>query len=156
MPEVGGMDALALALKDGGLRERFVFIYGTLRRGERNDITQLKPEPCYVGHAALAGTLYHLGAYPGLLLAGANSAATDVVGEVYAIAPALEARLDEIEGILPQGGGEYAKRECLVELAGQLIACLVYEINPERLHGRPVIADGDWVRRSKFSQYENL
>lgn len=146
------MNAFDPAPGEGSPGGRFVFVYGTLRQGERNDITQLKPAPRFVGPASLPGTLYHLGAYPGLRLASANAAAVAVVGEVYAIAPALEARLDEIEGILPQGGGEYARRECLVELAGEQLLCLVYEINPERVRDQPVIAHGDWVRRLSATQ----
>lgn len=152
------MQAATAPVHEGTVPGRFVFVYGTLRRGERNDITQLRPAPRYIGPASLPGTLYHLGAYPGLLLPaqlGAAAPPTFVVGEVYAIEAALEARLDEIEGILPQDSGEYAKRDCLVEVDGQRLSCLVYEIDSRRVHNHPVIEHGDWVRRSIFSQYEN-
>ena len=49
---------------------RCVFVYGTLRRGGSNDITRLKPSPRYAGPSQVAGVLYHLGAYPGMLLGG--------------------------------------------------------------------------------------
>eukprot|EP01041_Mallomonas_annulata_P027043 gene27043-48537_t len=68
---------------------RCVFVYGTLRLGGSNDITRLQPAPRFVGPAQVAGVLYHLAAYPGLLLGGDQW----VVGEVYAIEPALEAIL---------------------------------------------------------------
>lgn len=74
-----------------------VFVYGTLRRGDDNDITRLLPAPRLVGHAHVAGTLHHLGAYPGIVLGGPGR----VLGEVYAITPALEATLDEIECLPP-------------------------------------------------------
>ena len=47
---------------------RHVFVYGTLRRGGSNDITRLAPAPRFVGSAQLAGQMYDLGAYPGLIL----------------------------------------------------------------------------------------
>ena len=38
-----------------------VFVYGTLRRGEANDINRLRPPPRYLGQARTRGTLYALG-----------------------------------------------------------------------------------------------
>ncbi|WP_298214509.1 gamma-glutamylcyclotransferase family protein [Acidovorax sp.] len=119
---------------------RCVFVYGTLRRGGSNDITRLQPAPRFVGLAQVAGRLYHLGAYPGMVLGGSEW----VQGEVYTIEPALEATLDAIEGI---GGGsddEYMRQEVVVPVAGQPMTCLVYEINPRCVAAAPVIAQGDW------------
>lgn len=130
---------------------RHVFVYGTLRRGDVRDITRLHPAPRFVGMARVAGILYDLGAYPGLVLGGAAW----VHGEVYAISAALERVLDEIEEVWPQATGEYAKREVPVQLdasentsgGGGELRCLVYEINPARLAGCPVISGGDWRQR---------
>src|SRR6185369_7866115 len=66
---------------------RHVFVYGTLRRGGRNDINGLEPAPRYVGMGEVKGTLYHLDWYPGLTLGGEE--AVTVVGEVYEIEPRL-------------------------------------------------------------------
>ncbi len=137
------------------VERRCVFVYGTLRRGEANDITRLLPAPVYVGAASIEGVLYHLGAYPGVLLGGAHGSAGasaprergQVVGEVYAITPALEVKLDEIEFIYPQQSDEYAKRELDISVNGQSVRCLVYEINPDYTLGKPVVANGDWVLR---------
>jgi len=128
---------------------RHVFVYGTLRRGDVRDITQLHPAPQFSGMASVAGLLYDLGPYPGLLLGGEGR----VVGEVYAISAELERLLDEIEEVWPQQTGEYSKREVRVQLdsasaAAAGLACLVYEINPARLAGRQVITGGDWRRRT--------
>ncbi|WP_374668806.1 gamma-glutamylcyclotransferase [Ramlibacter sp.] len=123
--------------------DRLVFVYGTLRRGGRNDINRLQPAPVFVGTASLRGRLYPLGWYPGLLLGGED--AIEVVGEVYRITPPLEARLDEIEEIRPAPDSEYFKRDVAVHVAGHQRACLVYEINPERVRGRPPLAHGDWM-----------
>ncbi len=120
---------------------RHVFVYGTLRRGGSNDLTRLQPPARYVGPARVAGNLYHLGAYPGLLLGGAGW----VQGEVYAIEPALEALLDEIEDLGATPTDEYTKRDIPVDVAGQVLTCLVYEINPRYAEGAPHIAEGDWM-----------
>ncbi len=137
---------------------RCVFVYGTLRRGQANDMTRLQPAPRLVGQGWIAGTMYHLGGCPGVVLGeqmqpggtmqgGAPVAAPSVAGEVYAIEPALERLLDEIEEIYPQRRDEYRKREVPVQVAGQRLQCLVYEINPAYVAGVPVIASGDWLLR---------
>lgn len=125
-----------------------VFVYGTLRRGQVNDITRLHPAPVWVGESSVLGTLYDLGAYPGVVLGGTSS----VRGEVYAIRAALEQRLDEIEGLYPKHTGEYRKRGLTlpVRLTGgsvRNIECLCYEINPAHLGAASVIASGDWLLR---------
>jgi gamma-glutamylcyclotransferase (GGCT)/AIG2-like uncharacterized protein YtfP len=122
---------------------RHVFVYGTLRRGGRNDINRLMPAPRYVGMGEVRGVLYHMDRYPGLALGGEE--AVTVVGEVYEIQAALESALDAIERIVPGASSEYFKRELAVEVAGRAIECLVYEINPDRVRGRQAIAHGDWI-----------
>ena len=123
---------------------RHVFVYGTLRRGGRNDINRLAPAPEYVGMGEVQGTLYHLGWYPGLTLGGEE--AVTVVGEVYRIGPELEGVLDGIEGIEESADSEYFKRELAVSVQGMPIRCLVYEINPSRVRDRQRIGHGDWIR----------
>ncbi|MFT3777356.1 MAG: gamma-glutamylcyclotransferase family protein [Ottowia sp.] len=123
-----------------------VFVYGTLRQGQANDITRLQPAPILLGTARVRGTLHHLGDYPGVVLGGTGL----VHGEVYAIDPVLEARLDEIEMIYPQQRDEYFKRHIPLAVAlasgGQAtLQCICYEYNPVHLKGAPVIAGGDWV-----------
>jgi gamma-glutamylcyclotransferase (GGCT)/AIG2-like uncharacterized protein YtfP len=123
---------------------RHVFVYGTLRRGGRNDINGLEPAPRYVGMGEVKGTLYHLDWYPGLTLGGEE--AVTVVGEVYEIDPQLEALLDHIEQIVPGQASEYFKRELAVEVGGRQLQCLVYVINPDRVAGKQSIGHGDWIR----------
>lgn len=123
--------------------ERHVFVYGTLRRGGRNDINRLRPAPRFVGMGQVQGTLYHFDWYPGLTLGGHEP--VTVVGEVYAIGPALEAVLDGIEQIEDSAESEYFKREVPIEVQGRTLACLVYEINPARVRGRQPIGHGDWI-----------
>ena len=133
---------------------RHVFVYGTLRRGESRDINKLQPQPGWVGAANVDGILFDLGSYPGIVLDGGGA---QVTGEVYAITPELERRLDEIEEVLPQASGEYCKREVMVRLclppgapaqSSNLLSCvlcLLYEVSLDRTTGKPVITGGDWV-----------
>ena len=125
-----------------------VFVYGTLRRGGSNDITRLQPAPRFVGTAQVCGKLYDLGAYPGIVLEGGGR----VRGEVYAITPALERQLDEIECVYPQQSDEYFKRAISVDVSrpdGRVldVMCICYEYNPRYLDGAALIASGDWMRR---------
>ena len=112
---------------------RYVFVYGTLRRGQQRDINHLQPAPLFIGSSQIKGTLYDLGSYPGVRLGGSGW----VQGEVYQITPELERQLDEIEEVWPQQSGEYVKREVVVEVvvevevevvqsARQALTCLVY------------------------------
>ncbi len=123
--------------------DRHVFVYGTLRRGGRNDINQLQPAPHPVGMGEVRGVLYHIDWYPGLTLGGEE--AVTVVGEVYRITPELEAALDAIEQIVPGADSEYFKREVDVLVEGRPVTCLVYEINPARVRGKQAIGHGDWI-----------
>ncbi len=125
----------------GSKAERFVFVYGTLRRGGSNDITRLKPAPVWVGEASIAGTMYDFGRYPGVVLGGQGR----VVGEVYAIDIVLEKVLDEIEEVYPQQTDEYLRRCVEVLVEGVVRPCLVYEMNP-RYIGPDVrlLEGGDW------------
>lgn len=121
-----------------------VFVYGTLRRSGRNDIARYRPSPMWVGEAHVAGTLYDLGAYPGIVLAGERL----VRGEVYAVEPAVEAALDVLEEVADDDSGEYIKRSVCVDVEGLSIDCVVYEIHPSRIAGRRVIESGDWIAHS--------
>jgi gamma-glutamylcyclotransferase (GGCT)/AIG2-like uncharacterized protein YtfP len=124
------------------LQTQLFFVYGTLRRGDVNDITQLAPAPQFIGDASIAGTMYHLGAYPGVTLGGSGR----IVGEVYSVTKQLEKKLDAIESEYPAQSDEYAKRAIQVQVLGAMRDCFVYEINPAYIEGKPVIASGDWVK----------
>lgn len=131
---------------------RHVFVYGTLRRGDVRDITRLRPAPQFVGMASVAGVLYDLGPYPGVVLGGSAR----VTGEVYAISAELERQLDLIEEVWPQQTGEYRKQVVRVRpgqpkasSAAVELDCLVYEINPARTAGKPVITGGDWLEHCR-------
>ena len=121
---------------------RHVFVYGTLRRGGINDINRLHPRPRFVGTAQVRGVLYHLGDYPGMTLGGNEW----VHGEVYAVDPALEPALDEIEDLGSHPTDEYVKRQISVDVDGQCLECLVYEINPRYAIPALRVKEGDWMK----------
>ena len=121
---------------------RHVFVYGTLRRGEQRDINQLRPTPKLLGAGYVAGMLYDLGSYPGVVLGGAHR----VEGELYEILPALERQLDEIEAVWPAPDAQYRRRGVLAHLSsGGDVHCLVYEVTHAARTGKPCIASGDWL-----------
>jgi gamma-glutamylcyclotransferase (GGCT)/AIG2-like uncharacterized protein YtfP len=131
-------------MPDSPAAPRHVFVYGTLRAGGSNDIARFSPAPLRIADGVIAGTLYDLGAYPGAVLGGEGR----VRGEIYRITPALEAQLDVLEEVRPDDAGEYVKREVQVRVAGAPLACLVYEIHPDRIAGRAAIGSGDWFQRN--------
>ena len=120
---------------------RHVFVYGTLRAGQSNDINRLQPAPAFVANSKINGTLYDLGNYPGMRLGGLQW----VQGEVYQISRELERQLDEIEEVWPQQTGEYERREVVVQCSGLALTCLVYEIAQMRISDRVVMGSGDWA-----------
>jgi gamma-glutamylcyclotransferase (GGCT)/AIG2-like uncharacterized protein YtfP len=130
-----------------------VFVYGTLRAGEINDISQAAArhdiaEPTLLGTATVRGYLFDFGAYPGLVL---DEAGPPVCGDVYEIDPDLIAVLDEIEEIYPGVEGPFVAREVTVEVDGAALACRFYPVTKHAVKGLPEIRSGDWVahRRSK-------
>jgi gamma-glutamylcyclotransferase (GGCT)/AIG2-like uncharacterized protein YtfP len=119
-----------------------VFVYGTLRRGGRNDIHRYQPMPRFVTTARVRGRLYHLGRYPGLLLGHGEW----VLGEVYDVTPSVLLQLDHLEGLLPQPTGEYHRRTVAVDTPDGPMPCLLYEIDALRVEGRALIEHGDWLQ----------
>ena len=130
------------APRDPAGLNRAVFVYGTLRAGGSNDIRRYWPAPRRIGAAVIAGCLYDFGDWPGLRLDGTGS----VMGEVWRIDPSVEPLLDALEGIRPDGSGDYRKRQVAVQVGSHSINCLVYEIQADRIAGRALIPGGDWTR----------
>ncbi|PMS35219.1 gamma-glutamylcyclotransferase family protein [Trinickia symbiotica] len=127
---------------------RYVFVYGTLRAGEINDIVRAAARhdieaPRLTGTAAVRGRLYDFGLYPGLVLDAA--AAGLVHGDVYEIDDALVPVLDEIEEVYPGVEGLFKSREVTVAVDGRNLTCLYYPVDAESVAGLPRIEIGDWV-----------
>ncbi len=138
---------MASTITDASLNsaESYVFVYGTLRRGQERDINRLQPRPVFVGDSRINGTLYDLGSYPGVRFGGERW----VQGEVYQITPELERQLDEIEEVWPQPSGEYVRREVVVRCVGAALTCLVYEVAEAHAKDKAIIASGDWTIRQR-------
>jgi len=126
---------------------RHVFVYGTLRAGEANDIGMAAARrgiaaPTRIGPASVHGRLFDFGDYPGLVV---DPAAGPVVGDVYEIDDALVAVLDEIEEVYPGVDGLFIARDISVEVGGVRVRCRFYPVARESVHGLREIAGGDWV-----------
>jgi gamma-glutamylcyclotransferase (GGCT)/AIG2-like uncharacterized protein YtfP len=133
------------------LNLRHVAVYGTLRQGGSNDITRLSPPPQFVGRTTMAGLMYHLGGYPGVVFCSWpwRADAPQVQCEVYAVSAQLERVLDDIEAAPPSSPDEYRKREFVLDVQTaqgvEVIRCFAYEINPRVTQGKPLLPSGDWM-----------
>ncbi|UDM51796.1 gamma-glutamylcyclotransferase [Cupriavidus sp. MP-37] len=124
-----------------------VFVYGTLRAGEVNDLNAAARRhgiaaPTLLGTAAVAGRLYDFGTYPGLV---PDAGGGPVVGDIYEIAEALLPVLDEIEEVYPGQATLFVREEQAVQLDGQPVACLLYPVADAAVATLPRIDSGDWV-----------
>lgn len=125
--------------------EVHVFVYGTLRRGEDNDINLLHPHPRFVGPATVEGDLFDFGRHPGIVL---REGGPRVLGEVYACAPELIAALDDVELNYPERPGLYRQAFCEIDCAERTLRCLVYELADQGASSLgPLSGSGvvDWV-----------
>jgi len=120
----------------------FVFVYGTLRKGQRNDINFFHPQPHYIGTAWVKGQLYSCGWYPGIRLNGEQA----VTGEVYKVSAQVLAQLDTLEEVAPVPSGEYQRVQMEVQCAGQPLDCEIYELSADFAAQSTVIDEGDWVK----------
>ena len=124
-----------------------VFVYGTLRAGEVNDLNRAATRhgieaPTLVGIGTIAGRLYDFGTYPGLVL---DAAAGPVVGDIYDIPDALLPVLDEIGEVYPGQASLFVRETQPVALAGAAADCLLYPVADSAVAGLARIDSGDWV-----------
>ena len=124
-----------------------VFVYGTLRAGEVNDLNAAAQRhgiaaPTLLGTATVAGRLYDFGTYPGLVL---DAAGGPVVGDIYDIPDALLPVLDEIEEVYPGHATLFVREQCAVQQDGKPVACLLYPVAEAAVATLPHIVSGDWV-----------
>src|SRR6185503_9965282 len=105
------------------MNKQLVFVYGTLRRGNAGSMSVRFPNAKFIGDAKVTGSLYDLGAYPGLLLDDSKSL---VVGEVYEVDEAVLNELDEFEAT-----SNYQRRETDVSLVTHKTKCWTYEPDPK-------------------------
>ena len=79
------------------MSKTILFVYGTLKRGQKNAHMLVGQE--YLGEATTMPLyrLYHFGWHPGMVLDTDNG--LDVKGELYAVDDETLAKLDEYEGL---------------------------------------------------------
>jgi gamma-glutamylcyclotransferase (GGCT)/AIG2-like uncharacterized protein YtfP len=121
--------------------KHLVFVYGTLRRGAARAMSTRFPNSKFIADAKVSGSLYDLGAYPGMLLNESNSL---VIGEVYEVDAEILNRLDEFEA-----SSNYLRKQFEVSLGSHRRPCWVYEPNPECYSLHTLITSGDWIEYAK-------
>jgi gamma-glutamylcyclotransferase (GGCT)/AIG2-like uncharacterized protein YtfP len=146
-------------------RHFYVFVYGTLRRGEINDIVLAAKrhgiaEPAHIGTARIPGRLFDYGDWPGILpghrdmppgdVEGAGSAAPTVLGDVFYAPMPLLAVLDDIEGIQEHERGAFYRMPCTLRLlSGETRHCVYYPVDEASTVSCPLIEGGDWIAYRK-------
>lgn len=128
-----------------------VFVYGTLRAGEVNDLNEAArrhglPAPRLVGPGSVPGRLYDFGSFPGYVPAAAGLPhGPRVIGDIYEIDASLIPVLDEIEEVYPGQATLFVRTEREVACADGAPRCLLYPVAEEAVRGLPEIEGGDWV-----------
>jgi gamma-glutamylcyclotransferase (GGCT)/AIG2-like uncharacterized protein YtfP len=123
------------------VNKHLVFVYGTLRRGGAGAMSLRFPNSKFIADAKVSGSLYDLGAYPGLLLNESNSL---VIGEVYEVDDEMLNKLDDFEA-----SSNYLRKQVEISLGTERRMCWVYEPNPEFYSLRTLITSGDWIEYAK-------
>lgn len=126
----------------------YVFVYGTLRRGEINDIYRLAqhrglPAPAYLGMSSVPGRMVDFGDWPGLIEQAAPG--RRVRGEVYAVDEALLAAMDEVEEYDPAQDTLFVRRGIDLWIGERSLHCQYYPINPGLVGEAVPIDHDDWV-----------
>ena len=123
------------------MSKHLIFIYGTLRRGSAGAMSARFPNSKFVAEAKVRGSLYDLGAYPGLLLKELNSL---VVGEVYEVDDKTLSRLDDFEA-----SSNYLRKQVEISLGDDKKLCWTYEPDPAFYSPTALIKSGDWIEYAK-------
>jgi gamma-glutamylcyclotransferase (GGCT)/AIG2-like uncharacterized protein YtfP len=122
-----------------------LFVYGTLRRGERADLSKHEKEfgVTYLGEDRINGLIYNMGSYPGLKVGDPlefDSLQPSVVGDVFRIEnKSIITLLDHYEGY------PYLYNRTEVPTEGDQLVW-VYTYNGEVSDGQ-LLPAGDWINR---------
>jgi gamma-glutamylcyclotransferase (GGCT)/AIG2-like uncharacterized protein YtfP len=123
------------------MSRHLVFVYGSLRRGGTNAMSELFPQAQFIGDGMVSGSLYDLGEYPGLLLNESNSF---VIGEVYEVDDELLTTLDHFEA-----GSDYWRQQVEISLGAVTSMGWTYEPKPGLCSDRKIISSGDWIEHAR-------
>lgn len=121
-----------------------IFVYGTLRIGQRADLSR-KSGVVPVGPDRINGSLYALGWFPGVKLSGEdfNDASPAVVGDVFVIEDeSITHVIDLYEG----HPGFFMRKPHKTE---QGRTAWVYEYQGDIAYAATEIPSGDWLERIK-------
>ncbi|MBL8785154.1 MAG: gamma-glutamylcyclotransferase [Deltaproteobacteria bacterium] len=132
-----------------------VFVYGTLLRGEERGAVIRELAPTAILMAEAAGTLWDLGAYPGLALEPSHGLVQGELVKFEDIGRALEV-LDEIEGFIAPGAPDNLYERLAIEVGmgdGRVRTAWTY-VYAGPLDQAAPITSGDWRasrgRRERF------
>lgn len=123
------------------MNKHLVFVYGTLRSGGAGAMSIRFPNSKFIADAKVSGSLYDLGAYPGLLSNEPNSL---VIGEVYEVDDEILNKLDDFEA-----SSNYWRKQVEISLGTHSRLCWIYEPDPEFYSPRTLITSGDWIEYAK-------
>ncbi|HEV7473812.1 MAG TPA: gamma-glutamylcyclotransferase family protein [Pyrinomonadaceae bacterium] len=123
------------------MNKHLIFIYGSLRRGGVGAMSVRFPGSEFVAEAKVSGSLYDLGAYPGLLLNESNSLVT---GEVYEVDDELLSKLDEFEA-----SSNYLRKQVEISIGTQRTTGWTYEPDPRFYSLSTLITSGDWIEYAR-------
>ena len=123
------------------MNKHLVFVYGTLRSGSPQSMSVRFPNSKFIAVAKVNGSLYDLGAYPGLLV---NESKSPVTGEVYEVDDETLNRLDDFES-----SSDYWRKQIEISLGNHTSMCWTYEPNPESYSLDTLIKSGDWIEFTK-------
>jgi gamma-glutamylcyclotransferase (GGCT)/AIG2-like uncharacterized protein YtfP len=99
------------------------------------------PRSKFIGDARVNGSLYDLGAYPGLLV---NESSSLVNGELYEVDDEILSELDDFEA-----SSNYSRKQVEVFLGSHKRICWIYEPDPECYSLHTLITSGDWIEYAK-------
>lgn len=133
-----------------------IFVYGTLRHGERADLSRQQHQfgVTYIGEDAINGDLYHLGSFPGVKAKGGEfeDGKPCVFGEVFRVLEtSIIAILDAYEGYDADNPQHGLYNRIQTETAqGRIVWVYIY--NPRVLEEQR-IESGDWVKNRETSAH---
>lgn len=122
-----------------------IFVYGTLRRGERADLSRSLP---FLSEGSIQGSLYRGSSYP--MAFHSTDPEDRIIGEVFSIHSSLEEtilrRLDQYEGAV--GDDPLYRREIVaVATPTDTVYAWVYFYADSSTDGLTLIPSGDWKVR---------
>ncbi len=125
-----------------------IFVYGTLRSGEINDLSLAAsraglPAPRLLGPARVPGRLVDFGDWPGLL----PDCPGTVLGDLYEVDHSLIPLMDAIEEYTPDAPCCFVRRQATAQTDQGPVDCQYYPIDPVfRGAARDMPGDEyDWV-----------